>query len=73
MSLHRFNGTQMQQQYGLSEGTQRVQTTPNNYGPQPVLVHDEISLALGRAQAYSATVQCSVQQVSQVVLIYSHL
>ena len=54
MSLHRFNGTQMQQQYGLSEGTQRVQTPPNNYGPQPVLVHDESSLVLGRTQAYSA-------------------
>jgi len=60
MSLHRFDGAQMQRQYGLSEGTQRVQTTLNNYSIQPMLVHDEGSLALGRTQTYSAVsiVQC---------------
>jgi len=51
MPLHRFDGAQMQQQYGLSEGTQIVQTT---YSIQPMPVHDEGSLALGRTQTYSA-------------------
>jgi len=54
MPLHRFDGAQVQQQYGLSEGTQRVQTMPNNYGIQPMLVHDDGSLDLGRTQTYSA-------------------
>jgi len=54
MPLHHFDGAQKQQQYGLSEGTQRVQTTPNNYSIQPILMHDESSLALGRTQTYSA-------------------
>jgi len=44
----------MQQQYGLKESTQRVQTTPTNYSIQPMLMHDESILALGRTQAYSA-------------------
>jgi len=54
MPVHRFDGVQVQQQYGLSEGTQRVQTMPNNYGIQHMLVHDDGSLALGRTQTYSA-------------------
>ena len=54
MPLHHSDGVQVQQQYGLSEGTQRVQTTANNYGIQPMLVYDEGSLALGRTQTYSA-------------------
>jgi len=54
MPLHCFDGVQIQQQYGLSEGTQRVQTMPNNYGIQPTQVHDDGSLALGRTQTYSA-------------------
>jgi len=70
MPLHRFDGVQVQQQYGLSEGTQRVQTMPNNYGIQPTLVHDDGSLALGVPRP---TVQHSVQQVSQVLLTYGHL
>jgi len=54
MPLHCFDGVQIPQQYGLSEGTQRVQTIPDKYGIQPTLVHDDGSLALGRTQAYSA-------------------
>jgi len=54
MPLHRFDGAQMQQQYGLLEGTQRVHTTPNNSSIQPMQVRDECSLALGRTETHSA-------------------
>ena len=56
MPLRRFDDVQVQQPYVLSDCTQGVQTTPDGYGVQPMLVCDTGSLALGRIQTYSAVV-----------------
>jgi len=58
----RFDGAQIQQQYVLPDSTQRVQTTQDNYGiqPMPSLMCDADSLALGRTHSYSVVADTAV-------------